>query len=281
MAIFHCHAKYFSRRKGQSATRAAAYRAGERITDERTGANADYTKKAVAYSEIITPDNSPAPDRSELWNRAEKAEKRKDATVAREIEIALPVELTPTERQALAREMAQTIARAENCVVDMCIHENPGNPHAHFLTPTRQGPELGPKINATVSKAEREKRGLTTTPEQDLERLRATIADQINNALAAAGVDARVDHRSLADQGRRDEAPTIHLGAAAAAQERQGIKTDRGDINRERLKARRPRLGALISTVKFRPKKPKPRPTLDELGNIEFEFSNGQTMRPH
>lgn len=271
MAIFHLHAKYFSRSKGQSATRAAAYRAGERITDERTGETADYTRKAVAYAEIITPDGSPAPGRSELWNKAEKMEKRKDATVAREIEIALPMELTPTERRALARELAQTIAQSENTIVDLAIHENAGNPHAHFLTPTRQGAELGPKINATVSKAERKKRGLTTTPEQDLERLRATIADQINNALERAGVDQRVSAGRLTDRE-----PTIHEGPAARAMTARGEDSDRIQHNQTVRARNRER----AKHKPFRFLKPKPRPEERPALNIDISSLAYETTGP-
>lgn len=264
MAIFHCHAKYFSRKKGQSATRAAAYRAGERILDERTGEIADYTRKAVAHAEIITPDGSPAPGRAELWNKAEKLEKRKDATVAREIEIALPVELTPTQRQDLARELAHTIARAENCVVDVCIHENQGNPHAHFLTPTRQGVELGPKINATVSKAERERRGLTTTPDEDLAALRAQIADQINNALERAGVDQRVTAGRLTDRE-----PTIHEGPTARAMAARGEDSERTAHNQ----AVRTRNRERAKHKPFRFQRPKPQARLEKLPTLGIDVS--------
>ena len=102
MAIFHCQAKAVSRASGRSATASAAYRSGESITDRRTGEVYDYEKKqGVGYKEIITPDGSQI-DRSDLWNRAEEAEKRKDAKVAREWELALPSELTAEQRKDLA-----------------------------------------------------------------------------------------------------------------------------------------------------------------------------------
>lgn len=94
MAIFHLNAKIIARSAGRSATASAAYRAGEKITDERTGLVFDYTRKReVSYRQIFVPSGSPewATDRTRLWNEAEKAEARKDAQVAREIEVALPI----------------------------------------------------------------------------------------------------------------------------------------------------------------------------------------------
>ena len=98
MAIFHLSVKTVSRSAGRSATAAAAYRAGVKITDERTGEIHDYTRKGgVESAAVILPDNAPewARDRAQLWNAAEQAEKRKNSTVAREFEIALPAELSP------------------------------------------------------------------------------------------------------------------------------------------------------------------------------------------
>ena len=101
MAIFHCQAKAVSRSAGRSATASAAYRSGESITDRRTGEVYDYEKKqSVGYKEIITPDGSQI-ERSELWNRAEEAEKRKDAKVAREWELTLRIDSRTKERPCM------------------------------------------------------------------------------------------------------------------------------------------------------------------------------------
>ena len=112
MAIFHLSVKTVSRSAGRSATAAAAYRAGVEITDERTGEIHDYTRKGgVESAELVLPAGAPewAADRAALWNAAEQAEKRKNSTVAREFEIALPEELSPAERQRLARDLAREI----------------------------------------------------------------------------------------------------------------------------------------------------------------------------
>ena len=97
MAIYHASAKIISRNGGKSVLASAAYRAGDRLTDERLGKSFDYTKKQGVDSTIIlAPDNAPdwVANREKLWNEVEAAEKRKDAQLAREFNIALPVELT-------------------------------------------------------------------------------------------------------------------------------------------------------------------------------------------
>ena len=98
MAIYHCSIKITSRGKGKSAVAAAAYRAAEKITNEYDGVTHDYTRKGgVVHTEILLPDNAPAEyqDRAVLWNAVEKIEKAKNAQLAREIELALPVGPVP------------------------------------------------------------------------------------------------------------------------------------------------------------------------------------------
>ena len=107
MAIYHCSIKIISRGKGKSAVAAAAYRAGEKITNEFDGEIHDYTRKGgVVHTEILLPDHAPAAfsDRAVLWNAVEKTEKAKNAQLAREIELALPVELTQEQNISLVRE---------------------------------------------------------------------------------------------------------------------------------------------------------------------------------
>lgn len=230
MAIFHCQAKAISRAAGRSATAAAAYRAGVCLQDERTGEVHDYTrKKGVEHSEIITPDGSTT-TREQLWNAAESAEKRKDAKVAREWEIALPEELTNEERIEVAREFAKAVSATYGVAADLCIHA-PGkdgdqrNHHAHILTTTRsyQNGQLGGKTRVLDS---------PKTSGKEVESMRRVWADIANRALEKAGHEARIDPRSLKNQGIEDRKPTRHMGPAATAMERRGIQTERGDLNR-------------------------------------------------
>ncbi|WP_069335676.1 MobQ family relaxase [Sphingobium yanoikuyae] len=219
MASFHLAVKAIGRSAGRSATAAAAYRAGVEITDERTGLVHDYTRKqGVEHSELVLPTDAPewAADRERLWNAAELAEVRKNATVAREYEIALPVELSADERRELALGLAREISERHGVAVDVSIHA-PGregdqrNHHAHLLTTTRRlGPEgLGEKT-----------RELDQKQSGEVERWRERWADMQNVALERAGIDAQVDHRSHQRRGIEQE-PTAHMGPSAMAIERR------------------------------------------------------------
>lgn len=146
MPSYHLSIKTISRSAGRSATAAAAYRAGVEITDHRTGQVHDYARKrGIAYIKLVLPENVPnwSVNREELWNAAEQAETRKNSTVAREFEIALPSELPDSERRRLAVDFAREIVERHGCAADVAIHA-PGkggdqrNHHAHILCSTRR-----------------------------------------------------------------------------------------------------------------------------------------------
>lgn len=230
MAIYHLSVKTVSRSAGRSATAAAAYRAGVEITDERTGEIHDYTRKGgVESAELVLPAGAPewAADRAALWNAAEQAETRKNSTVAREFEIALPEELSPAERQRLARDLAREIVERHGCAADVAIHA-PGkegdnrNHHAHILLSTRR---LGPE---GFTEKTRELDDQKTGP-QIVTQWRERFASLQNERLREAGIEARVDHRTLEAQGI-DREPTRHLGPAATGYERRT-----GEPSRKRL----------------------------------------------
>jgi len=221
VAIYHLSVKPISRSAGRSATAAAAYRAGVEIADERTGEVHDYRRKGgVESADIVLPDGAPewATNRGALWNAAEKAEKRKDACVAREYEVALPAELSPAERRRLALDFAQEMANREGCAVDVAIHA-PGkegderNHHAHILRTTRKV-----AIDGLGAKLDTEKAGRKRV--DDLEAVRARWAELTNERLRENGIEARVDHRSHAERGI-ETAPTLHLGPGATGYERR------------------------------------------------------------
>lgn len=243
VAIYHLSVKTVSRSAGRSATAAAAYRAGVEIADERTGEIHDYTRKGgVESADLILPENAPewAADRARLWNAAEQAEKRKNSTVVREFEIALPSELSPKERQRLAHDLAREIVERHGCAVDVAIHA-PGkegddrNHHAHILCSTRRlGPEgFGEKTRELDDKA---------TGSKIVTEWRERFASLQNERLREAGEVARVDHRSLADQGI-ERMPTVHLGPAATAIERRtGGPSEKRQSFQERIEAAAQRL---------------------------------------
>ncbi|HBD3591247.1 TPA: Ti-type conjugative transfer relaxase TraA [Escherichia coli] len=228
-----------SRANGHSAVAAAAYRSASKLVDERTGEVCDFTRKGgVISAEIVTPEGVPVPARSDLWNAAEAAEKRKDSRVAREWLAALPHELDDTDRKALAHEMAQAIADRYGVAVDVCIHApdqegDERNYHVHMLATTRvieQDGSLGKKAVIELANKDRKKAGIEGTSQGDITELRAQWADLANRSLERAGVTARIDHRSYVDQGI-ELTPTKHVGRDAMAMERRGMEADRVDIH--------------------------------------------------
>lgn len=254
MAIYHCSIKVISRGKGRSAVAAAAYRAGEKITSEYDGTIHDYTRKGgVVHTEILLPDHAPAgfSDRAVLWNAVEKIEKAKNAQLAREIELALPVELSREQNLSLVREYVNRHFVAAGMCADICIHDkNGGNPHAHIMLtmrPFEQGGEWGAKQKKEYildrdgnkiydpKKRQYKCRSIPATDwneQTKAEEWRGTWAEICNRFLEQNGHTERIDHRSYERQGI-DQIPTVHLGAAASQMERRGIATERGNLNRE------------------------------------------------
>jgi Ti-type conjugative transfer relaxase TraA len=193
MAIYHLTAKIISRARGQSVVASAAYRSGKALTDKRYGLTHDYTRKlGVDHSEILAPERSPAWvfDRERLWNAVEDFEKRKDAQLARELEIALPLELTHDEQLALARDYVTRNFVSKGMIADLNIHrEDSNNPHMHVLLTMRKlsAEGFGPKERSWNAKA-------------GLLEWRAQWAEVANEHLARAGLSVRIDHRTLEAQ---------------------------------------------------------------------------------
>jgi len=232
MAIYHLSAKPVQRSAGKSAVAAAAYRSRSTLRDERQGMTFSYTAATdLVHAEIVGFDGP----RSTLWNLAEAMEKRKDATTAREYEIALPRELSEPAQIELARDFAAWLNETQGCVVDFAIHSGDGqNPHIHMLTTTRAVDEIGTmadiKIPREWSDRKREEHGLPGR-KVELTNARERWSVMANTALNRAGIDARIDHRSYADQGI-ERLPTSHLGPSVSAMEREGVETRAGDHNR-------------------------------------------------
>ena len=231
MAIYHLSAKVFSRSKSHSAVAAAAYRSGEKLYDKRQDKTLYYTRKQhVHHVEILAPGHAPdwVEDREALWNNVEAVEKRKDAQVAREIEVALPRELSGTARKTLVRDFVKNELVSQGMVADVAIHtsnarDGETNPHAHILLPTREITEQGfGKKNRNWNRKD------------SLQYWRARWADYSNRYLREANSNARIDHRTLEAQGI-DRTPTKHLGKEAAALEKAEINSRRGNNNRRIL----------------------------------------------
>ncbi len=255
---------------------AAAYRSGEKLTNTWDGLTHDYTKKGgVIHSEILLPSHAPPEyvDRSTLWNAVEMVEKNCNAQLAREINVALPVELSREQQIELVREYCQSNFVSAGMCVDFAIHDTAtGNPHAHIMLTMRpiepdgtwddkqrkvyRLDENGQKIYDPV----RRQYHCDSIPTTDwnehtkAEEWRASWASLTNHYLEQNGIQVRVDHRSYKRQGI-EQIPTIHLGPAATQMERRGIRTEKGDINRQiaadnkELKIIRARLSRLSAGV--------------------------------
>ena len=141
MAIYHCSIKIIGRSGGRSAVASAAYRSGEKLLNEETGITHDFTRKGgVVMSEILLPTNAPDRyhDRQTLWNEVQKVEKRADAQLAREIEVALPSELTRTQQIECVRNYINENFTSKGMIADWALHDKgDGNPHAHIMLSVR------------------------------------------------------------------------------------------------------------------------------------------------
>lgn len=197
VATYRLSAQVIGRSSGRSATAAAAYRAGVEIVDERTGLVHDYTRReGVEAVFIVAPESAPewASDRSALWNAVEAVEKRKDAQLAREVQLSLPHELDAGQRRALVEGFVREQWTQAGMVADVALHApdrdgDERNHHAHVMLTLREiGPDgFGPK-NREWNRTER------------LEGWREAWAEHANRALERAGVAERIDHRSLTAQ---------------------------------------------------------------------------------
>jgi Ti-type conjugative transfer relaxase TraA len=223
MAIFHLSVKVIGRASGRSAVAAAAYRGAERLHDERLDRDHDFTNKdGVVHSEVMLPEGAPEEfaDREKLWNAVEAAEKRKDAQLSREVEFAIPRELTKEQGIELAREFAEAEFVAKGMIADLNVHWDIGadgqpKPHAHVMLTMREvdGDGFGAKVR-DWNKAEL------------VEQWRERWADQVNQRLAELDIDARIDHRSLEAQGIALE-PQDKIGPAASRMGVRGLETER------------------------------------------------------
>lgn len=230
MAIYHLHVKVIGRKSGSSAVASAAYRSASRLRDDRLERSHDFSaKRGVVHSEIMLPEKALEAwrDRARLWNDVEAFEVRKDAQLAREVEFAIPREMTQAQGIELAREFVQSEFVDQGMIADLNVHWDIGDdgmpkPHAHVMLAMRAADEngFGPKV-----------RDWNRT--EIVERWRERWAELANERLAELDIDARIDHRSLEAQGIVLE-PQSQVGAPAHRIEGEGIETaDRAELHRE------------------------------------------------
>ena len=253
MAIFHLSVKIISRGKGKSAVAASAYRSGEKITSNYDGLTHDYTRKrGIAETLIMLPDNAPIEfyNRSTLWNAVEKIEKAKNSQLAREIEVAIPNELSVSEQYNLVKEFCKMNFVNKGMIADICFHnKKDGNPHAHIMLTVRPFNEDGSwgskqkkeyildENGEKIYDKKKRQYKCKSVPSTDwnersnVEKWRKSWADMCNTYLEKSGHETRIDHRSYERQGL-EILPTEHLGPAASQMEKRNIKTERGNVNR-------------------------------------------------
>lgn len=256
MAIYHFSAKIISRKNGSSSVASSSYRSGEKLIDERTGIVHDYRrKKGVVYSDVLLPNNAPswAEDRNKLWNEVEQIEKSKNSQLAREINIAIPKEFNEDLQIEFIKKYTEENFVSNGMVADIAIHDNKdGNPHAHIMLTMRAFDEEGNWLGKQKKEYILDKDGnkqydnktktykcktVKTTNwdnKENIEIWRENLEKSINSSLERIGVKDRVDHRSLKKQGL-ERLPTRHEGYIVRAMEKRGIKTERGNLNREIL----------------------------------------------
>jgi len=226
--------KHVSRKSGGSAIASAAYRAGERLFDEREQQAADYSRRRGVVEGGITMPESGGPiwTREQLWNAAEAAEKRKDARVARKIELALPDVMTSEQRLDLVREWATELANRYGVAVDWAIHlpDRKGderNHHVHMMLTTREVTPDGLRGKAALelSNTQQRERGLSIG-DQGIQELRQVLAERLTMVAERQGMDLEADPRSYRERGI-ELVPTRHIGVAAVGMDRRGAEADR------------------------------------------------------
>ena len=228
MAIYYCNVQVISRGKGRSSIASAAYRSRSKLIDKRTGETHDYRKRGgLSHAEILTPKNAPErfKDRQTLWAAVEQSEKRINSQLSREFVLSLPKELRDKNNVKLVRDYAQEQFVNRGMIADICIHDlDSHNPHAHIMLTMRHIDENGFR---TEKKSAREWNKKDLLLEQ-----RAAWSEHVNRALEQANIQEYVDHRSYEERGINREG-TVHLGWYAHNLEKQGIKTELGDLNRD------------------------------------------------
>lgn len=254
VASYHFSVQPVKRSEGRSVVAMAAYRAGERLRDERRGVEIDFSRRrGVVHAEILAPEDAAEwlLDRELLWNGVERMETRRDAQLAREINMALPHELDADEQLALVRAFVLEHFVALGMVADIAIHgpvmekgDDPRNFHAHVLLTMRQAGAGGLRRVKTRE----------WNSEKMLAHWRAAWSECQNQALEQKGLRQRVDHRSLAAQrtkaierGDRVAAatlargPEIHVGPKARKASRtQAPKSKARPVGRNLKKGKRP-----------------------------------------
>ncbi len=250
MAIYRLEAKAISRGQGRSCVAAAAYRHATKLHDQRQDLSHSYERKGgVVLSEIVAPDGVPnwAESRQDLWNRADSAEKRKDAITAREILLTLPRELDDQQRADLVRDFCRSQFNGRGIVADVAIHAPDGlpdpetgqinkQPHAHVMLTDRV-------LDATSPTGFSTRKDRTLADATGIEAVRTAWAEHVNGALERASLKTRVDHRSIERQ--RGEAKAVAMDTQRPEAERQDAEIQAVTLDR----APEPKIGPVATAM--------------------------------
>lgn len=273
------HLTTHSRAQGHSSVAGAAYRLGLKLVDHRTGKTHDFRKRKagdeIVYATTVAPLGAPAwaTDPQALWNRVEASEHRKDAQVARDYRVPIPLGLDDKQAGALAEELARFISNALGVPVSVGVHRDADRDvlgevkpnekqgyHAHLYFPTRvllsDSDDLRSPEQCHVEQDERQGEGEDAQPGESgpstgfgaklailsnkrtsaawVESFNKMWAVSCNRHLAEAGRTPVIDHRSYVRQGLSD-IPQPKVGQAATAMERKGMQTLRGTLLRRAL----------------------------------------------
>jgi MobA/MobL family len=254
----------FSRGYGHSAVHAAAYRARDDLTDERTGLRHDYSRKAeeLLFAGIYAPKDAPewAHDRAQLWNHVEAFEKHRRAELAREFNIALLCELTLEQNRYALQDWIRDNFTRKGLIADAVIHApseqgDERNMHAHVMVVMRKldGSEFARTKERFDTFSEKEAAKVA-----ELEALRESWARTGNRHLERHSFEASLDHRTLEAQGvTRD--PTIHMGKSPRktnARSSTSRPSGRSGKHRRRPGARSTTSGHKMRIVTRQPKRP-------------------------
>lgn len=218
MAIYHLSMKVKSRSEGSNAVAAAAYRSGDLLVDEKTGEEKFYSRTVAPESHILAPDNAPewVKDRSALWNEVERKENRKDSQLFREMQIALPLELTNEQQTNLLLKFTNDMCVSKGMIADVNIHrDHAENPHAHIMLTMR---EISPEGFGKKNRGE-------WNSKDYIKNVREQWAIYTNKELENVGSKERIDHRSYAER-ELNILPTRHVGVKGKAMADKGYTID-------------------------------------------------------
>ncbi len=279
VAVPHFSVSVVARGSGRSAVLSAAYRHCAKMDYEREARTIDYTRKrGLLHEEFVIPADAPKwlramiADRSvsgaseAFWNKVEDFEKRSDAQLAKDVTIALPIELTAEQNIALVRDFVERHITAKGMVADWVCHDAPGNPHVHLMTTLRPLTEdgfgakkvavLGPDGKPIRNDAGKIVYELWAGSLDDFNAFRDGWFACQNRHLALAGLDIRIDGRSFEKQGMEVE-PTIHIGVGATAIDRKAeqakTQSSAGSPKLERIELQEARRSENARRIQRRP----------------------------